>query len=131
MNNGLHYWRLTLYPPLPSIAIPTIIPDTHAISLPTSSTETAIGFVDSDWDGDTKHCKPIFGICLYFAGAPVLYCSHFQSTISQSSTESKLITTNEAGKLALYLISMSNDLGIPQESATQSYEDNCAAIAMG
>ena len=100
------------------------------MSLPTSSTNTTIGFVDSDWAGDIKHQKSISGICLYFAGAPVVYHSRFQSTISQSSTEAEFITANRAGKLALYLRSMLNDLGIPQDSATSLYENNCTAIDM-
>ena len=69
-------------------------------------------------------------MCLCFAGAPVVYRSRFQPTISQSSTEAEFIAAAEAGKLALYLRSMLNDLGIPQDSATPLYEDNQAAIAM-
>ena len=45
----------------------------------------------------------ISGICLYFAGARVVYRSRFQSTISQSSTKPEFIAANDAGKLALYL----------------------------
>ena len=37
----------------------------------------------------------------------------------------------EAGKLALYLRSLLNDLGIGKNDATTLYEDNAAAIAMG
>ena len=69
-------------------------------------------------------------MCLCFAGAPVVYRARFQPTISQSSTEAEFIAAVEAGKLALYLRSMLNDLGIQQDTAMALFEDNEAAIAM-
>ena len=69
-------------------------------------------------------------MCLCFAGAPVVYRSRFQPTISQSSTEAEFIAAAEAGKLTLYLRSLLNDLSITQTDATVLYEDNAAAIAM-
>ena len=67
---------------------------------------------------------------LFFAGAPVVYRSQFQSTVSASSTEAEFIAAAEASKLTLYLRSMLDDFGIPQNSATQIHEDNDADIAM-
>ena len=69
-------------------------------------------------------------MCLCFAGAPVVYRSRFQPTISQNSTEAEFVAAAEAGKLALYLRSMLNDLNISQDSITPIYEDNAVAIAM-
>jgi len=100
------------------------------VDIPASKPLTIIGYVDSDWAGDTKHRRSISGMCLYFAGASVVYQSRFQTTISQSSTEAEFITAVEAEKLALYLRSMLKDIDIPQTDATKLYEDNAAAIAM-
>jgi len=73
---------------------------------------------------------PFLDFASLFAGAPVVYCARFQFTVYQSSTEAEFITAVEALKLALYLRSILNELGITQDSATPLYEDNAAAIAM-
>ena len=130
IDDGLHYWRETLHTKLPDSPCPTIIHDNHEVQIPKSTTDTVTGYVDSDWAGDSKHRRSISGMCLYFAGAPVVYRSRFQTTISQSSTEAEFIAAAEAGKLTLYLRSMLQDLDIPQISATEIHEDNEAAIAM-
>jgi len=108
----------------------TIPHDNHDILIPSSNKNQLIGFVDSDWAGDISHRCSISGLCLYFAGAPVVYRARFQPTISQSSTETEFITAVGVGKLAIYLRSMLDDLGIKQHEATPLYEDNSAAIAM-
>ena len=59
-----------------------------------------------------------------------MYSAQFQSTISQSSTEADLIAAVKARKLALYLHSILNDLGIKQGDVTPLYEDNAAAISI-
>ena len=130
IEDGLHYWRQTLNPLLPNSPCPSILHDNHDVQIPHSTTTHTVGFVDSDWAGDTSHRRSISGLCLCFAGAPVVYRARFQPTISQSSTEAEFIAAVEAGKLALYLRSMLDDLGITQANATPLYEDNDAAIAM-
>ena len=112
------------------LPVPTIKHDTYSVQIPGSAPKHPIGYVDSDWAGDSKHRRSISGMCLCFADSPVIYRSCFQPAISQSSTEAELIAAAEADKLALYLWSMLNDLGISQSHATTLYEDNAAAIAM-
>ena len=130
MHEGLHYWIQDINASLPNVEYPVILHDNHAVKIPDSKPLNPDGSVDSDWAGDTKHRRSISGMCLCFAGAPVIYRSRFQTTISQSSTEAEFIAAAEAGKLALYLRSLLHDLRIPQEDATRLYEDNAAAIAM-
>ena len=130
ISDGLHYWRQRLDNTLPDSPCPPILHDNHDVQTPQASPSQPIGFVDSDWAGDMSHRRSISGVCLCFAGAPVVYRARFQATISQSSTEAEFIAAVEAGKLALYLRSILNDLGINQNDATPLYEDNAAAIAM-
>ena len=130
ITDGLHYWRPTIHTDLAESPCPTILHDNHYVIIPQSTKTQPIGFVDSDWAGDTSHCRSISGLCLCFTGTPVVYRARFQPTISQSSTEAEFITAVEAGKLALYLRSMLDDLDIDQPDATPLYEDNTAAIAM-
>ena len=130
IDDGLHYWRTSLNTDLPDHPVPTLLHDNHDVLIPSSNPTTPIGYVDSDWAGDTLHRRSISGMCLCFAGAPVVYRSRFQPTISQSSTEAEFIAAAEVGKLTLYLRSLLNDLNITQPDATVLYEDNAAAIAM-
>ena len=130
IDDGLHYWRPNINSNLPPAHLPTLPKDNHQVCIPPSSVNQPEGYVDADWAGDTKHRRSISGISLFFAGAPVVYRSRFQPTISLSSTESEFIAAAEAGKLSLYLRSLLDQLGLEQVSATKLFEDNAAAIAM-
>ena len=103
IHDGLHYWRQDMVSSLPNVECPVVLHDNHTVDIPDSEPLRPIGFVDSDWAGDTKHRRSISGMCLCFAGAPVVYRSRFQTTISQSSTEAEFIAAVELGKMALYL----------------------------
>ena len=111
ISDGLHYWRPTLNKTLPHTECPSILHDNHDVQTPHSSLTQPIGFVASDWSGDMSYRRSISGLCFCFAGAPVVYRARFQSTVSQFSTEAEFIVAVEAGKLALYLRSILNDLG--------------------
>ena len=131
IDDGLHYWRTERRPDCPKAVIPTIPPDTYDVKIPTDTpVKEAHGYVDADWAGDTKHRKSMSGLGLFLAGAPVVYRSRFQPTISLSSTESEFVAASEAGKLSLYLRSILTQLGLEPHNATKLYEDNDAAIAM-
>ena len=49
---------------------------------------------------------------MFLAGAPVVFQSRFQPTVSRISTESEFIAALDAGKLTLYLRSILKDLGV-------------------
>ena len=57
-------------------------------------------------------------------GAAVVYKTKFQRTVAMSSTEAEFVAASEAGKYALYLCSLLNDLDEPQQHALILYEDN-------
>ena len=90
----------------------------------------AYGTVDPDWETDKYHRKSVIGISIYLAGTLVIFCSHFQPTVSQISTESKFFAASDAGKLTLYLCSILKDFNVEQIHAMELYEDNQATIAM-
>ena len=75
IDDGLHYWRPTLQLDLPNLPSPTIPHDNHDVQIPPSLLNQPVGFVDSDWAGDTSHRRSISKMCLCFAGAPVVYRS--------------------------------------------------------
>ena len=86
--------------------------------------------VNSDHAGDTSHRKSVSGIVIKLAGGAVLYKTAFQQTIAHSSTESEFVAACEAGKYILYLWSLLEEIGIPQEAATILYEDYQGALLM-
>jgi hypothetical protein len=53
-----------------------------------------------------------------------------QPTISLSSTEAEFLAASDAGKMALYLRSILDELHVPQTFATLLYEDNRGALLM-
>ena len=131
LDDGLHYWRQEKRPDLPAAVFPQIPHDNHDVTVPSGHpVHESHGFVDADWAGDTKHRKSMRGLGLFLAGAPVVYRSRFQPTVSLSSTESEFIAAAEAGKMSLYLRSILTQLGLEPTGATTLYEDNNAAIAM-
>ena len=64
------------------------------------------------------------------AGACVYYKTRFQTTVSLSSNKAEFIAAFEAAKVILYIWSILDDLGVPQDKATTLYEDNEGARLM-
>ena len=63
-------------------------------------------------------------------GAAVVYKTILQRIVALSSTEAEFYALSEAGKLALYVRSILNELGIPQHTATSVFEDNKGCLHM-
>ena len=131
-SDGLIYWRSTLRMDLP-------IGDIHMCKHPnnyvaetreqTDATKVR-ATVESDYAGDTTHRRLVTGITVMLAGACVYYKTRFQATVSLSSTEAEFIAACEAAKVILYIRSILEDLGVPQDKATTLYEDNEGARLM-
>ena len=88
------------------------------------------GAVDSDYAGDTSHRRSVSGIILRIAGGTILYKTKFQATCALSSTEAEFTAAVEAGKYILYVRSILDEIGLPQDEATVLYEDNQGALLM-
>ena len=86
--------------------------------------------VDSDFANDTNYRRSITGICIKLADGCIYYKIHFQPTVSLSSIEEEFIAAYEAAKAILYVRSILDDIGKPQDSATTLYEDNQGAPIM-
>ena len=112
IDDGLHYWSTTFSSDLTDLPASTLKHYTYTVEIPNADHNQPIGYVDYDRAGDKKHHLSISGTCLCFVGAPVVYWSRFQPTISQINTEAEFIVAVKAGKLALYLRLMLDGLGI-------------------
>ena len=86
--------------------------------------------MDASYSSDVTHRTSVTGIIGRLAGGTVAYKTKFQDIIALSSTEAEFIAACDAGKNCLYIRSILEDLGIPQDQATLIYEDNKAAIGM-
>ena len=64
------------------------------------------------------------------AGAAIVYKTRFQSTVALSSTKAEFVAASDAGKLALYLHSILDKLGLDHNKAILLYEDNAGAFMM-
>ena len=64
------------------------------------------------------------------AGAAVVYKTWFQSTIALSSTEDEFVAASDARKMALYLHTLLDKIGVPHQEAFLLYEENSGAFLM-
>ena len=134
IDEGIHYWRKEPREDCPIDPVPQPRTD-YTNYTPHASKSTAQPSkysvqVDASYSNDTTHRKSVTGIIGRLAGGTISYKTKFQDIIALSSTEAEFIAACDAGKNCLYIRSILEDLGIPQEEATLIYEDNKAAIAM-
>ena len=134
IDDGIHYWRKEARIDLPAVPIPKSFTDyTNYAPHDSKSTVDPTKYtlqVDASYSNDATHRKSVTGMIGRLAGGTVSYKTKFQDIIALSSTEAEFIAACDAGKNCLYIRSILDDLGIPQEAATIIYEDNKAAIAM-
>jgi hypothetical protein len=128
-NEGIHFWRKEPREDLPTGSLPEVKRDENYNEQSIKEREQSdpkilIGTVDSDYGGDTTHRKSVSGVILIIAGGTVLYKTKFQDTIAMSSTEAEFTAAADAGKYILYVRSIIEQLGVPQQIATTLYEDN-------
>ena len=67
---------------------------------------------------------------MHLAGGAVHYKTSYQKNITYSSTEAEFVAVYDAAKMAIYLRSLLDEIGIPQIHATMIYEDNTGALMM-
>ena len=130
IDHGLHFWRQTgcLDEFLPKVAPPALYHIQNQILR--QKLYQFVGFVDADW-GQDKNCrKSITGIAMMFAGCVIYYKTKYQNTIAHSTTEAEFTAACDAGKVALYIRSILQELNIEQSHATVIYEDNAGALLM-
>ncbi|UYV76870.1 hypothetical protein LAZ67_14002267 [Cordylochernes scorpioides] len=73
--------------------------------------ETLYGCVDADWGGNLADRKSQTGLVFFLAGGPIAWESKKQQTVALSSTESEYIALCEAGKEAVYLRALLDEMG--------------------
>ena len=64
------------------------------------------------------------------AGAAILYKTKYQPTVAGSSTEAEFMMESDAGRSALYVRLILQEIGLPQDMPTTIYADNSGARQM-
>jgi hypothetical protein len=133
-SEGLYFWRTTPRPKLKSIPLPTILSNEHDLLRTQRQQHNALiahRMSNADWASCICTRCSFTGSLIKLAGAVVAYKTQLQDTIATSSMESEFMAAYELGKMLLYVHSILWDLNVPQEAASQLYEDNevCTAMA--
>ncbi|UYV73840.1 hypothetical protein LAZ67_11001074, partial [Cordylochernes scorpioides] len=79
------------------------------------SNEALHGYVDADWGGNLVDRKSHTGIVYFLARGPIAWESKKQQTVTLSSTEYEYIALCEAGKEAVYLRALLDEMGFDME----------------
>jgi hypothetical protein len=123
---GLTYWQPSLNTNHPHVDPPMPISAPSALQgFPESKAAKNLhGYVDSDWGSDRQHRRSMSGTAFILAGATIFYKTQHQPTVALSSTEAEFAAAADAGKAALYLRTILQELGVEQLLPTVTYEDN-------
>ena len=73
-----------------------------------------MGYVDSDYAGDLDSRKSMTGYVFRFAGGSICWNS-LQDAVALSTTEAEYMVMIEAGKEAVWLSGLVNELGFKQD----------------
>ena len=131
-TDGLYYWHLSR-PDLPDLPLHTINSNTQDLLLddrPEHEASIAVAYGDSDWATCVKTRHSFSGICIQLAGGTIANKTKYQPTVTLSSTEAEFMAACDIGLMLLFVRSILWDLDIPQEAATNAYEDNDGCTAM-
>lgn len=130
-EDGLIFWRQSPRMDLPDARLPTPY-STSANALPLLKYDPAkpIAFSDSDWGSDFSHRRSISGMIIMLSGAAIVYKTRYQKAVALSSTEAEFVSAADTGKMILYVRSILQDLGFPQQTPTQLHVDNTGALFM-
>lgn len=132
-SEGITYWRRASLDGLPSIPISPLKSnpcDQTFQHAPPIDPFHLFGYTDSDWAMDTRHRRSISGIVFKLAGGAVSWRCRVQPTVALSSTEAEFLSASDAGRMALCLRSILDQLRVPQQYATVLYEDNRGALLL-
>jgi hypothetical protein len=128
-TDGIHYWRPAPRLDLPDVPLPIPITTMNRLLdfLDFEDPLVAKGAGDSTWASDRRHRRSMGGIVFLLAAGAIYYRTRLQPTVAQSSTEAEFCNMADAGKAALYLRSILEQIGIEQILPTEILADNRGA----
>ena len=129
---GLTYWRPTPRDDLPEKQAPqTISPYNRLADFDQQTNAIQLrGSCDATWASDRLERRSMGGVAMMLAGAAVYYKTRLQPTVALSSTEAEFVNMADAGKAALYIRWILEELGLIQIEPTPICADNTGAICL-
>jgi hypothetical protein len=102
----------------------------HGIELKTYFDNIRLeGFSDADWGANPDDRRSISGYTFLIGNGAVSWSSKKQQTVALSSMEAEYLAISHAAKQAIWMKTLLNELGYPQEGPIQIRADNQSAIA--
>lgn len=89
-----------------------------------------IGFVDSNFAGDSKDRKSVIGHCSFLNGVVVSWWSKKQRTLSTSTTEAEYIALGHVAKEAVWIRRFINEMRLEFVESITLHSDNEMSIAL-
>ena len=100
-----------------------------ALTYRASGNDELHGYSDADWVGDHVMRRSTSGHVFILSDGAVTWCSKRQASFALSTVESEYMALSLATQEAVWLRSLVEELGKPDQEATVSFEDNQGAIA--
>jgi Reverse transcriptase (RNA-dependent DNA polymerase) len=97
-------------------------------NLPKDNHWEMVIYSDSDWAGDKTTRKIVTGFTIFLQGAPILWRSQTQKTVSLSSSEAEYYAVSEAAKEIKFLVQVLESLNINVKKPIIVHIDNVGAI---
>jgi hypothetical protein len=85
-------------------------------------------FTNSDW-AMSKGCKSVSGFIIECRNAPLTWSSKQQVVVALSSCEAEYLTCSHCAWQIIWLCSLFEELGFPQQNPTPLYCDNQGTVA--
>jgi histone deacetylase 1/2 len=87
-------------------------------------------YTDSDWAGDKDNRISVSGFIIFLLGAPIMWRSKGQRSVSLSSSEAEFYALSEASKEIKFIVQILISMGIPVTIPIIIRVDNVGAIFM-
>jgi hypothetical protein len=131
-HDGIYYWRPAPRDELPNEDLPKTIASAEQLKkyLDMDDPLRTKGASDSTWGNDCCHRRSTGGVVFLLAGGAIYYRTRIQPTVAQSSTEAEFGFMTDAGKAALYIQSILEEIQIEQRLPAQIAVDNRGARQM-
>jgi hypothetical protein len=130
--DGIYYWRPSPRLDLPQEDLPVTVasPDKLKDYMDMDDPLQTKGASNSTWGNDRRHRRSTGGVVFLLAGGAIYYWTRLQAAVAQSSTEAEFGFMTDAGKAALYIQSIMEELQLEQILPTQIAVDNPGAQRM-